>query len=190
VVAATLVSGCTGETAPGPARPTQTPLAEIDLSGLTVGRGPFCEALDEGSVEGVLDGAPAATDHYVSGERRRLAPGVRDVVDEFGCTFQGAETATQAWVFAPPATRPDVRSWLAERASVRGCSPTGDVAFGSPGQVLSCDGRGSRTVTMAGLFGDAFLTCEVTTTARSDAATALESAQRWCASVARAASTS
>ncbi len=188
--------GCTGTSEdPVPPAPTETPLAEVDLSGVAVAREPFCDALDPDAVADVLGGAPRSTDAYESGDTRRLAPGLRDVVHEHGCTFDRGRSRAAAWVFAQPVTAAQARALVRERKDVRGCAPAGDLRFGTPGSVLACvgkvRGRAVRRTSLAGLFGDAWLTCEVTRPTASEGAgpdrVARESAQRWCASVATAA---
>jgi len=187
---AVLVAGSTGCTSDGstpePA-PSQTPLTAVDLSGLQVTRSDFCDAVDEGAVIAVLGGQPSASSSYGNGDRVRLTPKVRDVAHEYGCTWRRHRVTARTWVFAEPVTPGRGRTLVAARADTEGCSPAGELQFGSPGSVLVCAAGGSRTVTMAGLFGTAWLTCEVTAP-RADAAPGrLEAAQRWCADVATAA---
>ena len=55
--------------------------------------------------------------------------------------------------------------------------------------VQLCRETSSRTVTMAGLFGSAWFTCEVTTPSAEDDSERLASAERWCVEVVVAAGT-
>ncbi len=189
-----LTAACTGSgdtPEPVPPTPSEVPLAQVDLAGLRPARAPFCDGLDAAAVSEVLGGRPRSTDAYRSGDTRRVAPGVRDVVHEDGCTFTRGSTEAAAWVFAAPATRREARTWVADRAATQGCRATGEVSFGSPGSVLACAGtargRTVRRISLAGLFGDAWLTCEVTRPRDESTRSTLEAAQRWCAGVVTAA---
>src|SRR5437868_1244574 len=85
VVVAGLTAGCSGsddDTTPEPV-PSDTPLSEVDLTGVAASRTEFCDALDPDSVTTVLGGEPKTTDSYASGQRAELAPGLKDVAHEF-----------------------------------------------------------------------------------------------------------
>ena len=169
--------GCTGEeSAPAPVVPTTVAVEDIDLSGVRAVRADFCERLDEEAIGAVVGGEPRKSDSYSKGDRREVSPGVVDVVNEYGCTYRRGKRVAQAWLFAQPVTKDDARALLAERRTTKGCRPAGDLEFGTPGLVQQCEGDGVRRTTMAGLFGDGWLTCE--------AQAPLEDAQRWCAAVA------
>lgn len=182
-----LLAGCTEDAAPPPpAPPTTVPLEDIDLTGATVVRSPFCDRLDEESLAAVLGGEPRRTDAWESGDRRRVGA-TRDVVHEAGCSYRRAGFEASAWVFAQPVTRRDARTPLKQLRAVKGCSPAGELDFGRPGEVVLCRQPQGRLVRMAGLFGDAWLTCEVRSAGRAAADEALERAQRWCVDVVYAA---
>ena len=182
-----LLAGCTEDRpAPPPAPPTTVPLDEIDLASVAVARAPFCDRLDEASVADALGGEPRRTDGWESGDRRRVGS-TRDVVHESGCSYRRGRTEAAAWVFAQPVTRWEARALVEERRTRRGCEAAGELRFGRPGGVQECLEEESRRVSMAGLFGDAWLTCEVSTPANRPEADALEQAQRWCVEVVYAA---
>lgn len=187
LVSVALLAGCTEDrAAPPPAPPTTVPLEEIDLASVAVGRDPFCDLLDESSVADALGGEPRRTDGWETGDRRRVG-GTRDVVHETGCSFRRGRTEATAWVFTPPVTRADARRLVEQRRTRRACEAAGELRFGRPGTVQLCAQGGTRLVTMAGLFGDAWLTCEVSTPGRGTGTDALEGAQRWCVEVVYAA---
>lgn len=190
VVVAGLTAGCSGsddETAPEPV-PSDTPLADVDLTGVAAARTPFCDALNPESVATVLGGEPTRTDEYSSGQRASLAPGLEDVAHEFSCYFEHGKgdkvTTARAWLFAQPATAAQARGWVEERSKEDGCRDAGELSFGDPGVVQSCDQGARRRVTAAGLFGDGWLTCQATAPAKTDEDELLDKVQRWCAEVA------
>lgn len=178
---------CTPDSSPRPGRPEQTPLAQIDLGGLSVPRAPFCDLLDTEAVSTLLGGEPTMTYHYDAGDRRRLAAGLTDVAHEYNCTFSGNRRTARAWVFAQPLTAADGRRLPADRRAGRGCRTAGTLEFGSPGLVQSCTVEDQRRVAMAGLFADGWLSCEVTAPLATNGPELLEQVQRWCAEVATSA---
>jgi hypothetical protein len=195
VLAATplLLGACSGdESGPqsGPSDPG-TPLASYATDRVAVVRAAFCEELPPEAVEAALDGSAAATTTYENGERTRLAPGLRDVAHEYGCTYESEDgTTARAWLFAPPVTAQRAGE-LAERArTARGCrSDEKGPRFGQPSLALVCDAGGEVTVSYRGLFGDAWLSCSVSAPAGNVAeADLVDRAGRWCVQVAEAAS--
>jgi hypothetical protein len=184
-----LTCGCTGSSSDEPeesSTPSATALSDIDLSGVVADRAAFCDALDPESVATVLGGEPEQTDGYESGQRAELAPGLRDVANEYSCTFGRGPRTARAWLFAQPVGPGQARTLIEQRGSDKSCEPAGDVSFGDPGLVQSCRSEARRRVTAAGLFGDGWLTCQVTVPQSVDEADLLEQAQRWCAEVAQA----
>ena len=189
------LTGCTDEPAapPAQAEATVAPLTDLDLGGLSAVRAPYCETLDPGQLSDVLGGDPHRTSSYKPGDRVGLAPGMVDVVQEYGCSYFRGPVTARTWLFAQPVTNRGARSLVAERAREQGCRPAGVLEFGAPGVVQTCrpaqDAGASgaaETVVLAGLFGDGYLTCEVT--APGDPSL-LERTQRWCAGVAEAVAT-
>jgi hypothetical protein len=157
------------EPAPGPASPSEsaTPPAQVDLSALPIDRGPFCDRVDPGDVEDALGGPVASTYHYGNGDRRRIAPGVTDVSHEYNCTFAAADgTQARVWVFAQPVTRAVGASIARQARREKGCDPVPSApTFGTPTAATVCRERKPvRTaVTLRGLFGDAWMSCELST---------------------------
>ncbi len=204
LVAVTLLTctltGCTEDSArtAGPSSPEVEPLTDVDLRGLVAVRAPFCEALDRRRVEQVLGGAPRRSDSYAPGDPARLAAEVVDVAHEHGCTFSRGAVTARAGLLARPVTRARAREYVDARRRQADCSPAGVLDFGSPGLVQTCrppsttekpggsrHGTGSLVVTMSGLFGDGWLTCQVTDRSPDRVDELVEEAQRWCAEVAR-----
>lgn len=196
-VAATLLllGGCTSGSAAPRDSAAPVPLDKVDLSGVSAVRAPYCETLDERALSALLGGRRWRDSSYAPGDRVRLSPGLRDVAHEYGCTFRRRGITARTWVFAQPVTRRQARGYLADRRGVPGCRTAGVLRFGFPGVVQACRparradtagaAPGTDLVTMAGLFGSGYLTCQVSVAAgsvgRDDL---LDRAQRWCASVA------
>lgn len=193
LVATGLMAGCTEssekvEEPPPATATTATPLSELDLTGVVAERAPFCDALDPESVATVLGGQPELTDSYSSGEVAQLGPGLRDVANEHSCLFERGSRSARAWLFAQPVTPAQARTMVEGRGSDRACEAAGELSFGDPGLVQSCEPEGRRRVTAVGLFGDGWLTCQTTAPGSADATELLEQTQRWCAEVARSVS--
>lgn len=159
------------------ATPTATPLAEpltaVDTTTLTVQRAPFCDRMATADLATALGGPVQHAASYQPGGRA-AAGGHGDVGDEYGCSWRSGHRTAQAWVFAPPVTP----GWARQLAGTTpaGCHAVPDLTYGAPSTALRC----GRTIRLAGLFGDAWLTCTLATT---DA----DLAGRFCLAVARAA---
>lgn len=188
VAAAVTAWWLTRSPATGPdASPSASPraLESLDLSDVPVARQPFCDALHTDDVRAALGGPVRGTAHYVPGQQASLAPGLRDVAHEYDCTFRGAGAEVRAWVFAAPVRRPLAASMTRDARDRPGCrlvarAPT----FGRPGVTTDCPAAGGagRTVASRGLFGDAWLTCQLTS--RDAEPDVVRRAERWCVSVA------
>ena len=161
-------------------------LESLDLSNVPVARRPFCDALQPDDVRAALGGPVRGSTHYVPGQLASLGPGLRDVAHEYDCTFRGdAGAEARTWVFAAPAGRPLAASMTRTARDRPGCllvprAPT----FGRPGVTTDCPAaRGAgRTVSLRGLFGDAWLTCQLTS--RAAEPDVVRRAERWCVTVA------
>ena len=170
-------------------RPTPSPtqLEDVDLSNLPIARGPFCDALDDGEVEDALGAELADTGHYDSGVRAAMSPRVRDLSHEYNCTFRaGTGAQARAWVFAEPVTPRVARTILRDTRGQKGCRPlAGAPTFGTPSDASRCRTRGGgRSVTLRGLFGDAWLTCQLSRPPSESAPETVRRAQQWCVRVA------
>jgi hypothetical protein len=171
-----------------PAAVPPTRLHQLDLSGLPITRAPFCGQIDDRAVTAALGAPVAQATSYRSGERAQLAPGLRDIAHENGCRFDatGGEQA-RAWVFAERVLPSRARRIAAQVARAKGCSrATGTPVFGTPSVALVCrTGRPAATAaSLRGLFGDAWLTCQVSSPSTGNEPRTLHRAVRWCVHVA------
>jgi hypothetical protein len=160
-----------------------TPLASYDTSSATVARGSFCADLDPRQVTAAVDGAPASSSSWQNGDPVEVAGGAEDVGHEFGCAYVGADGATaRAWVFAPPVDAEQAQRLAHSAGKAPGCQAADGPAFGSPTLALTCTKDGVAQASYRGLFGDAWLVCEV---ARPAGATwdVADRAGRWCVGV-------
>lgn len=183
-----LLTGCTGA-APSrsPVAPASsaepTTLASYDAQGARAVRGRFCDRVSPTGIEHALGEAAEHRDSWENGDRVRLPDGTRDRIHEYGCSWTAPDgTRARAWVFAPPVSRARARS-LAEETRGKRCRPVSGQPFGKPSAAVSCRvGGGERMVRFAGLFGDGWLTCELT-----DRAVDVAAASAWCVTVLEAA---
>jgi len=162
---------------PAPVDPLAARLTAADTTAMTVRRVPFCGEVDDATAAAALGGPVTARTAWQPGDRVAVSGRVKDIADEYGCSWATASGArARAWVFAPPVT-PERAAELATAKPTAGCTPASRMpAYGAPTSALTC---GDRTV-VRGLFGDAWLTCELTS---HD----LDLVGRWCLAVARAA---
>jgi hypothetical protein len=181
-----------GEPAAGPATGASSPAAststraELDLSDLPIARAPFCPLVDDDEVSEALDADIDGTDSYEPGDTVRVAPGVRDVAHEYSCSFEGSGAEARVWVFAAPVSTPRARGLVRELRGEQGCeaAPTG-TTYGTPGLTRVCTGDGEVGASLRGLFGDTWVTCEVTDRGGPGDVEAVESrAEQWCVHVA------
>ena len=177
------------ERSDAPATPTATPLAAFDTSGLTVPRADFCDRVPPADAQRALGAEVARSTSYGNGEPAALGRGVRDISHEFGCTWTAADgTHARAWVFAPPITLARARQ-LTSAATGSGCRAVpGAPPFGSPTTAVRCRDAGRQRVVFSGLFGDAWLSCELEIGRGAPAAGLVGRTGQWCVGVARAAS--
>ncbi|MBZ5737482.1 hypothetical protein [Nocardioides mangrovi] len=183
------LGGCDdGDSGPTSApTPSSTPLDDFDSSGLVVGRTGFCARVAPAAVEEALGGSVTDSRTWSNGDRAEVEPGVTDVVHEYGCSWTSDGGEARAWVFAPPVTIRQARVLARSAAGQRGCTTIADApAYGAPTAAVRCRADGAVTTSFHGLFGDAWLSCSLTTQDRS--AAILERAGRWCVTVAQASS--
>ena len=188
VPALALLAGCTGD-APDPgAAPSDpaTPLASYDTAEVAIVRAPYCDRVDETAVEEALGGPPRRASAWDNGDRVPLGGGTTDVAHEYGCTWSAGRARAGTWLFAPPVTGGQARSVLERARRTPGCEPDEQApAFGAPSVALTCPAGPLVTASYRGLFGDAWLVCEVTgDDGREDV---VQRAERWCVEVAEAA---
>ena len=186
------LAGCTGDGGDEEpqAEPATTPLSAYDPSPEAVARGAFCDLVDDDAVTELIGGEPERERSWGDGDE---LPFGGDVGQEWGCDVTGPDGDTlRAWVFAPPVAANRART-LAADLREGPCSPVADRPdFGTPGAAVSCrlDG-GARLVRFAGLFEDAWLTCELHAPREVEATPdeLVDRTGRWCVAVLEAAST-
>ena len=167
-----------------------TALEDFDAAGLVVRRASFCSAIDPRQVEAALGAAPEAEKSWSNGDRIEVSEGIRDVVHEYGCEYDADGTTARAWVFAPPITARRARQLLTKSPVPKDvCQQMSSPGFGDPSAGWACLGLRETVATYRGLFGDAWLTCELRTgREESDPLGLYERAGSWCVGVLQAAS--
>lgn len=166
-----------------------TPLESFDTTTLTVPRAGFCDDVDPRQVEAALGGEPAEAAAYDNGDEVALSDGVTDVVHEFGCSWSGDDGAeARAWVFAPPVGQEQADRLVRAAERTKDCQASATPAYGAPSVGLLCRDEAGGRASYRGLFGDAWLACEVSN--RDPAVSGAELLRRtgsWCVGVALAA---
>jgi hypothetical protein len=174
----------TSETSPS-GTPATTPI-DVDLSNLPIGRTLDCSVLDGDAVREALGAPVTLRQTYASGDRVEVSPGVTDVVAEDGCVFHSPRAEARVWVFTAPVGTAYARTLVREARRAPGCSPRPDeTGFGDPTLTDVCTGddRAGSTATLRGLFGDAWLTCRLSSEDEPPGVV-LGRAQPWCTEVA------
>lgn len=181
------LAACTPDQQAPPAEPEPTPIGEFEGTALELSPAPFCERVAAAAVEAAV-GGEAREAHYVSGDRVRLAPGVRDIAHENGCAWTGAGDTARAWVFVPPVTVAQARSLSRRAAREEGCRRLTGHRFGSPATGTVCRAGDATEASYRGLFGDVWLGCSLTDGGEPmPRAELLRRAGDWCVAVAGAA---
>ena len=141
----------------------------------------------EDDVATALGSRVEVSERYAPGDRVALAQGLRDVAQEFGCTYRDANGAeARLWVFAHPVNPAAAASIVRAAETKKGCRVVRDgPGFGTPTVATSCPGpqQGRRSVTLRGLFGDAWLTCQLTVPTGASGDDPVRRTQRWCVGV-------
>lgn len=163
--------------------------SELDLSDLPIPRRAFCAAVDDELVPVALGAPVEERDEYEPGERVQVAPGVRDVADEHGCTFRGTGAEARVWVFASAVPRGQAAAMTREARAAAGCAPVpGRTTYGVPGLTRLCRDGDEVEASLRGLFGDAWLTCQVRQWAsggeQPNPVDVRSRAEQWCVHVA------
>lgn len=189
LLGALLLSGCSDEpTSDRPVEVVDTSLADFDGTTVAISRASFCELYADEAVAAAV-GDLSTTQHHGNGEQ---VPGVGDLGHEYGCSFVGENrVVASAWVFVPPVTVDQAKLLVREARAQKGCRAVPGHRFGSPSLGLVCRGGRTATASYRGLFGDAWLTCEIRTpesaSARLSEERLLEAAGDWCVQSATAA---
>jgi hypothetical protein len=176
----------------GPVKATNTPLTSFDTRGVKILRTEFCDRVPDASVEAALGAEPSDSAAYGNGDRVQLAPGVRDLAHEYGCSWTTDGVTAAAWVYAPPVPRAAAYGLLRGAREGDTCERVPEApAYGQPSEALVCTTKRGLEVSFRGLFGDAWLSCSIRTTRVSAGESnerAVDRTGRWCVAVARAAS--
>ncbi|WP_406031487.1 hypothetical protein OG801_22495 [Nocardioides sp. NBC_00163] len=157
-------------------------LSTADTTTMHVRRGAFCDRVPTEDATEALGGAAAEKKAYGDGDQTAISGEVNDVSQEYGCIWTGPEdsaTSARAWVFAPPVTL----DWATQmiKSVPKGCKAASTPAYGKPSVALTCtDAKKQTKVVYRGLFGDAWLSCELTGKAGEAPATVQKRASRWC----------
>jgi outer membrane murein-binding lipoprotein Lpp len=207
LVAAVLLAGCASEEKAAP-EPAPTPIANLNAAAMQVPRIEFCKQVPRSAVSEALGGKAASSTSYRNGDEEEL-PGtdpavgpevITDVVHEIGCSWTTEDGArARAWVFARPVDAAFARTVIASGARTEGCHTVRGPTFGRPSstQVCELDG-GEQRVRHAGLFGQTWLSCELSTTSDSTDRTGpatgpdaglRERTDRWCVEIVNALNT-
>lgn len=193
VVAAVVLARPPADEPPAPEKDDDayatTPLDGFDTLLLTVPRADFCAGVDPREVTAALGAEPESESGYENGDEVTLADGVTDVAHEYGCTWSLTDgTEARAWLFAPPVDRGRARHLAREAGQADGCSPLGGPSYGAPSVALLCTDGPLTSVSYRGLFGDAWLTCElVAPTPPAGTEAFVDRTGAWCVGVARGA---
>jgi hypothetical protein len=184
-----LLAGCSGSddsSAEKTARPT--PIAKLDVAAVRLVRAEFCERLPDSAVEAALGGKPESDDSWTNGDPVPGSAGTAadsgsgDVGHELGCAWAGRDnTAARAWVFARSVDAGFAGALVQQAGQQQGCTAEQTPAFGTPAVLQTCTLPGNvQRVRRAGLFGDTWLTCEVSGVSSP---TLARRTDRWCAAV-------
>src|SRR5687767_10681006 len=164
LLVAPLLVGCSGSEEPSAPESTAgpTPLATLDVSEVHLARAEFCDRVPDSAVRDALGADPESDDGWTIGDP---PPGgdAADPAHEFGCAWTTQDgRATRAWVFARPVSADFAATLVPKPGRRGGCEVLAPTAFGSPSYARACSAAGSTAAhRRAGLFGDTWLTCEL-----------------------------
>lgn len=162
--------------------PAPTPLARLNTAEMTIPRIDFCTLMPPRAVRRALHAKPAADQRWGNGDQADVPGEGRQVVAEHGCAWSAGAASARAWIYAPPVQAALARSVVRQEAHEPHCRRVRGPAFGRPSLVQICSQAGSIRVRHAGLFGDTWLTCEVSD--QAGAQRVRRRADAWCVDVA------
>lgn len=192
LLVAPLLAGCSGSGDHSPAKPAAgpTPIGKLDAGSVRLARAAFCDRVPSAAVRSAVGGKPTSDDSWGNGDPiPDQGGGSGETGHELGCTWTGAAgAAARAWVFARPVTADLAGALVRQAGQQQGCTAEQTPTFGSPALLQTCRlSDGTQRVRRAGLFGDTWLTCEVSAPSAPDLA---KRTDRWCAAVVAATATS
>lgn len=186
VLTLVVASGCGGDTTAAPKRPAPTPFSRLNATGAQVPRIEFCKELPAAAVKAAVGGAATKLTSYGNGDEEQLSDGATDVAHEIGCTWTAEDgNVARAWVFARPVDATLAETVIRAGAKTPGCTQSPAPTFGRPSVTQTCTlppGPVGR-VRHAGLFGQTWLTCEVSSPAPTSLPTVTRRADAWCVQV-------
>ena len=185
------LSGCAEDPPAAAPEPSPTPLANLNTASMQIPRIDFCKLVQPEAVRDALAGKPDDAAAYGNGDVEPLSGVPDEVLHEIGCAWRTSSGATaRAWVFARPMTPESAQPVIAAGTATKGCRQTPGPAFGRPTYTQQCsfDG-GEQRVRHAGLFGQTWLTCEVTAPSGTTQGEVGSRAGAWCVEVASALNT-
>jgi hypothetical protein len=190
-----LLAGCGGKgpsTSSGPKSAAPTPISQLNTRALHLARLDFCDLVPSAAVRDALGGGGAGSESsWRNGDPAQVEEGVSDIVHEYGCSWSRTGYAASAWLFARSITRDYAKAVIDKTSHRRGCTATKGPNFGTPSQRQTCDlPDGSHRVRISGLFGDNWLSCQVTAPSAQPESTLGKRADRWCVQIANATNTS
>lgn len=179
-----LLSGCSGSApraAPRTARPT--PIARLNTAQMELHRIPFCDLLPRQAVTEALAGRATDRSSWRNGDTTPVVGGRGDRAQELGCRFSAGSSTAAAWVFASPVEPGFAHQVVRDSSREDGCRDEPGATFGQPSELQTCRLPGGVVrVRHAGLFGQTWLTCQVSAAATEQQVT--RRADAWCVQVA------
>ena len=181
-----LATGCSEEKKATP-EPSPTPISSLNTAAMQVPRIEFCGLVPDAAVSDALGGKAKSDAAYGNGDVQRVAGVGQDVVHEIGCTWTAEDGSTaKAWVYARPVDAAFARTVVAASAKKKGCSKVAGPAYGKPSTTQQCEfPDGTQRVRHAGLFGQSWLTCELSSPGTDDASLRSRT-DAWCVQVVNA----
>jgi hypothetical protein len=178
------LAGCSGSDEPQAKRTAApTPVEDLVVAEVRLVRGAFCDRVPGPAVEAALGAEADADDAWSNGDPvPGSGEGSGEVGHEIGCAWTGpAGAAARAWVFARPVSTDLAATLVADAGRQQGCTAEPTPTFGAPAVLQTCTlADGVQRVRRAGLFGDTWLTCEVSGATSGDVGRRTD---RWCAAV-------
>jgi hypothetical protein len=186
------LGGCGKSAAPtGPKSVAPTPISRLNTDALQLARLSFCDLVPSDAIRNALGGGGAGTEQsWRNGDPTEVENGVTDVVHEYGCSWSRTGYAASAWLFARSVSKDEAKAIIDKTSRRHGCTATKGPHFGKPSQRQVCTlANDSHRVRISGLFGDNWLTCQVSGPGGQSADTVGKRANAWCVQIANAANT-
>ena len=193
-----VLTGCSsGADEPAAPEAAPTPIANLNSGAMQIPRIDFCRRIGSSAVEEALGGEPNHADSYGNGDEAPvLESGASDVMQELGCEWRTDDgRVARAWVFARPVTKDFATRIVRGANGGKSCERAARPTFGTPSYAQTCAVPNDvQRVRRAGLFGQTWLTCELTAPGADDAAAGdttdlAERTNAWCVEVANALNT-